>query len=69
MDSKKIPCFSCKGYRSCSRHTRAFVNYCGSRREMYTEQIHSAVEDCLARRGLLFQRFSTLGLQHTANAV
>ncbi len=58
MTFKKIPCSTCSGYRSCSRRTRAFVNYCGTNKEVFAEHIKIAIQDCLTRKGHLFKRTS-----------
>lgn len=56
MSPRKVQCTECASNEKCSRRTKAFVNYCGSRPEMYAEQIKIAVRECLANQGFLFKR-------------
>jgi hypothetical protein len=63
MAAQKVHCFSCTANKECSRSTKAFVNYCGSRPEMYAEQIRDAIADCLARKGYLFKRIQPIAFQ------
>lgn len=55
MQFKKVSCLQCDHYKECSQTTRMFINYCGSSRENFKNQIRDAQTECHSRRRFLSQ--------------
>ncbi len=55
MQLFKILCSQCPHRESCSKKTRMFVNYCGSRLQTVEKNVRAAITECRSRHGYMLQ--------------
>jgi len=56
MQFFKISCAHCSQLAQCPQKVRMFVNYCGSDRKKVQDQIRSAQNECIIRKGYTLKR-------------
>ncbi len=53
MQLSKVSCFRCPQYDDCSKKTRMFINYCGSKIKSVETHIKEAIVECRSKKGFM----------------